>query len=345
MTSSPVRASIVIEQFWAKKVGSVAQGLDALKTELANISCWPSQVLVSSASEVKLLQNPLIDQFCRRIVQNNHCDLVFVSAACTSLHAAILDFETSQADNCLVIILELDQALQQGCLNALGVGNEINQDGLTVINCVGYCVLRRKIPQHQDIVIAQCDIFSQPKQMSGIQILLNQLSPYIAKSSHNSLCVSFDICSVWGKKLAKALRNRLQGQPHQLQHWLASVESDHQHYLSLKPLLELQLYRDKLQQHDLLIFTLGGGGRIGCLKISVGQTAESNIAVSSCSDFNLVNQQTSYQNSLLVKQYSKEAYHAIVKATLKYPQLQYRGINNHYFRWHQDVNNLSGASQ
>jgi hypothetical protein len=244
----------------------------------------------------------------------------------------------------LVILLELDQDIQQACLNALGVGNEAGQDGLTVKNCIGYCLLQKKIPQDTDITISKCDVFSQPKGMSGIQKLLNQLTHYINQSSNDCLFVSFDICSKWGKTLIKALKSRLKDNQ-DISHWLTSIEDDNQHYLSLKPLLELQLYQHKLANQDLQILTLGGGGRIGCLKLTSGLNKTTHISKSSFDEFNLTADEAIYLQSIKVKKHSIQAYHEIIKATLKYPQSQYRGINNHYFRWHQNLSQGSGVNQ
>lgn len=323
---------MVLSQCWAEKVDSVTHGLTQLHAKLAELTEKPKQVIFVSAGEVKPLLNPDILAFCEDICRNFQCRADFISAACTSLHASIFHFNNSNLNNCLVILLELDHQLQQGCLNALGVGDAEGQDGLTVNDCIGFCFLEKRVAREQDIVIEQCQIFSQPSGIPGMPKLLNQLITHIENVQSDGLFVSFDISSVWGVKLKAALKNRL-NKLERPTYWLSSIETDHRHYLSLKPILELNNYRRQLSKKPITFLTLGGGGRVGSLKLSINTRNKSQIDDASFNEFCLATDQAIYQQSLQVKPYSIQAYHAIVKATLKYPQHQYRGINNHYFRW------------
>ena len=333
---------MILSQCWAEKVDSVSHGLTQLQAKLDELSEKPKQVIFVSAGEIKPLLNPDILAFCENISHNFQCRADFISAACTSLHASIFHFNNSNSNNCLVILLELDQTLQQGCLNALGVGDSDGQDGLTVNDCVGFCLLEKRVARDQDIVIEQCQIFSQPSGISGMSKLLNQLMVHIENVQSEGLFVSFDINSVWGEKLKSALKSRLNklAKP---TYWLSSIETDQRHYLSLKPILELNNYRHQLRKKPLTILTLGGGGRVGSLKLSINTRNKSHIDDASFNEFCLTTDQAIYQQSLKVKPYSIQAYHAIVKATLKYPQHQYRGINNHYFRWPLNLITQSGV--
>lgn len=323
---------MILSQYWAEKVDSVNHGLALLRTKLSELTKKPNQVIFVSAGEIKPLLNPDILTFCEDISHNFECKADFISAACTSLHASIFHFNNSKSHNCLVILLELDQALQQGCLNALGVGDSEDQDGLIVNDCIGFCFLEKRVALNQDIVIEQCQIFSQPSGIPGMPKLLNQLIAHIENAQSQGFFVSFDINSLWGKKLKSALKSRLKklAKP---TYWLSSIETDQRHYLSLKPILELNNYRNQLSKKPLTLLTLGGGGRVGSLKLSINTHNKSQIDDASFNEFCLTTDHAIYQQSLQVKPYSIEAYHAIVKTTLKYPQHQYRGINNHYFRW------------
>ncbi|PAJ74541.1 hypothetical protein CJF42_09980 [Pseudoalteromonas sp. NBT06-2] len=333
---------MILSQFWAEKVDSVTHGLTQLHEKLATLTEKPEQVIFVSAGEVKPLLNPDILAFCEDITRNFQCKTDFISAACTSLHASIFHFNSSLSNNCLVILLELDQKLQQGCLNALGVGNSENQDGLTVNDCIGFCFLEKRAALIQEIVIEQCQIFSQPTGIPGMPKLLNQLVTHIENVQSDGFFVSFDISSVWGGKLKAALKNRLK-KSEKTTCWLSSIETDHRHYLSLKPILELNNYRHQLNKKPLTLFTLGGGGRVGSLRLSINTCNKSQIDDASFNEFCLTTDRALYQQSINVKPHSLQAYHAIVKATLKYPQLQYRGINNHYFRWPLNSINQAGV--
>ncbi len=343
--------AVVIKDYWADTADSVAQGLARLNAVLAELDHLPQDIVIVSAGEVKLLLNPLVSVFCQQLAEKASCSLNFISAACTSFHAAVLDFNQSDSTERLVITLELDQALQQGCLNSLGIGNDPEQDGLSVINCSGFCLLSKETPDQQSLIIEDCTILSQPIGMMGTQMLLKQLGDQLKQLPVKSQPISFDICSLWGKKLLKGLSSRLCD----LQtpdYWLPSIEHDQQHYLSLKPLLELQQHQQYLHQGNLFMMTLGGGGRIGCLRLSRGMTNIQMNATSSVSEHNLTDDLKEYDQAL--GNDVKSDYYQGVKNTLKYPRHQYRGINNHYFRWsleplisnqHIAINTKSGANR
>lgn len=338
MNNSPHKTSLVIESLWARQVLSVSHGLAQLEAQLSQLTQLPEHILLISAGEVKPLLNDKIRQFVQGLMQKG-CQLKFVSAACTSFHAAVFEASQAQEQDCLVIALELDQSLQQACLNSLGVGNEVKQNGLTVLNCVGLCVLRKKLAQPSDTIIMQCDILSQPLGISGTQKLLLMFERYMKHLPDTTQPVSFAINSEWGKKLELALKDRLTG-PFAMSEWLASAEQGQQHFLSLKPLFELQGYQTALVKGPLLLLTLGGGGRLGCLLISRGQKAKQAFNQASLSEFCIKADQSAYQAALHSKAECQASYYQQVKHTLKYPQSQYRGINNHYFRWSQATNEL-----
>jgi len=338
MSLNQANNSLVIESLWARQVLSVRHGLAELETRLNQFSDLPEQVLLISAGEVKPLLNESIRLFVQNLKQKG-CQLRFVSAACTSFHAAVFEASQGESDDCLVLALELDQSLQQGCLNSLGVGDNAEKDGLTVLNCIGLCVLRKRQAQASDLIIMQCDILSQPFGISGTQKLLMMFERYIKQLPETTQLVSFAINSLWGKKLELALSQRLKG-PFAMSQWLESAEQGQQHFLSIKPLFELQAYQAALIKGPLLLLTLGGGGRLGCLLISRGQEAKHALNLASLNEFSLLADQKAYQAALLAKNDSQASYYQQVKNTLKYPQSQYRGINNHYFRWSQSADDL-----
>lgn len=336
-----VVSQIVLDKFWAQRVDSVQQGLTQLRTQLDAIDVIPQHIILASAGEVKPLLNCEIASFCQSISDNHQGEIDFISAACTSLHASILHFNQIQATSCLVLLLELDEPIQQGCLDSLGIGvfgspteNQHNSpDGLIVKNSVGFCFLRKKIPTSHEFVISHCHIFSQPNGISGMQKLLKLFVPYLKQSStYNSKIVAFDISSIWSIKLKTALDHRLKKAAQNVS-WLASYETDHNHYLSLKPIFELQDYQQQLKKHTLSLLTLGGGGRVGYLAISTQHRQASQIDVASCYDCNLTHDTAAFKRSICIGNDSISDYHAMVKENLKYPKSQFRGINNHYFRW------------
>lgn len=339
--------AIVLKQYWASTVETVAEGLKLLNQQLQQLEQLPQDIVIISAGEVKPLLNPMIQQFCLQLEQQSRSQVHFISAACTSLHGAVLDFaHHDDITERLIITLELDQLLQQGCLNALGIGIEPEQDGLKVINGVGLCLLSKEKPCADSLVIEDCVILSQPKGMTGIQKLIGLTCEYLNQLPPKCRAVSFDICSLWGKKLIKGLDTRLNSTLTS-DNWLPSVEQHNHHYLSLKPTLELQRYEAHLAIGNLLLMTLGGGGRIGCLRISRGITDIRMQQEASFSEHSLADDVNSYHMAVSIQDDCVDTYYQGVKNTLKYPQSCYRGMNNHYFRWtKENLNkNNTGASQ
>ncbi len=324
---------LVIRHHFSQQVSNNAEAVSVLSQQLQAFSSLPDDIVIISAGEVKPLTDPLVSEFVDSL--KSSASVSFISAACVSFHAAILDFyrrsEMNEVQEQLIISLEIDKGVQQGCLNSLGIGNEADQDGLDVHAGVGLLWLSRTF-QPGDTSISGCQIVSQPKGMSGISIVINQLSKAFAVLPDTVKPVSFDICSNWGKKLLKGLDARLPAH-RKSEHWLSSLEPDEAHFLTLKLVMELDHYLSESEQSDLFIMTLGGGGRIGLLTVSNQQINNPTIDESSFSEFELEQDLQGYRHALAEKQHDIAAYYEQVKQTLKYPQAEYRGVNNHYFVW------------
>lgn len=327
-------APLIISQYWASDAGNPDMAIAELKLRLCGQNELPSHVTLISAGEVCVFLDPLVIEFHQWL--SDQCEVTFISAACTSFHAGILDFYHSDLSATVVISLELNKSFQQGCLNSLGIGNDSEQDGLDVVPSIGFIALKRSLgdcrPAPHELVVEQCEVFSQQAGMNGTLELIRQLYQELADLPEHVLPVSFDISSNWGKSLLLGLDNRLAAN-HRPIDWLSSIESCQRHYLSLKPLFELQLYSQKLKQNSLLLFTLGGGGRVGMLQL--GRNAEGSIVLPDASfeHQSLANDIDSYKLALSLYQNDKSAYYQQIRATLKYPRSRYRGKKNHYFKW------------
>lgn len=352
-------AALVISQYWAGDATNPGLAISELKRRLAALDKLPSHVTLVSAGEVGVLLDPLVIEFHQWL--NKQCQVTFISAACTSLHAGILDFYHSDLAATLVISLELDKSFQQGCLNSLGIGNDSEQDGLDVVPGVGFIALYRsqagKQPAPNELVVEQCQLFSQQGGITGTQQLIHQLYQALKDLPEDVLPVSFDICSNWGKSLLLGLNSRLATHRRPVD-WLSSIETCQRHYLSLKPLFELLLYKEKLKQNSLLLFTLGGGGRVGMLQLATyvnnkankkaDSKAAANVAANAAAPGKLP--EASFEHQSLVKDIDgyklamsllrddKSAYYQQIRATLKYPHSRYRGKDNHYFKWQIGLN-------
>ena len=328
--SSPV----IISQYWSGDATNADIAIIELKFRLNALGGLPSHVTVVSAGEVCVLLDPMVFEFYQWL--SDHCHVTFISAACTSLHAGILDFYHSDLDATLVISLELDKSFQQSCLNSLGIGNDSEQKGLDVIPGVGFMALKRSVVGKQiaphELVVEQCQLLSQQPGMTGTPLLIRQLYQELEYLPAHVLPVSFDICSHWAKSLFRGLDNLLTVNQRTV-NWLSSIENCQRHYLSLKPLFELQLYRQKLKKHSLLLFTLGGGGRVGMLQLGKNISAPIKLPNASFEHQSLMNDVEGYELALSLIQTDKSAYYQQIRATLKYPHSRYRGKDNHYFKW------------
>ena len=321
--------SLVIRNYWASNAENSFTAIEELKQKLTQLNSIPAIVTLVSAGEVNPLLEPVVMEFYFWLKKQT--SIQFISAACVSLHGALLEFSNSKRENGLIIILELSQDIQQACLNSLGVGIEPEQDGLTVVAGVGCVQVSRKY-LNGDLVVKDCQIFSQPLGLSGISFVINQLTEYLSGVESDVIPVSFNIQSCWGKKLLKGLTSKPQISQ-AIQSWLPSFEESGLHYLSLKPLHELIKYKSKLDTHSLLIITLGGGGRVGCLHLSGDKTSTSNLTKASFNRYSLDDDLDSYRQAAKLKVNNHDEFYQQIRTTLKYPRAQYRGIHNHYFQW------------
>lgn len=322
-------STTVINRFWVAKAEDTESALCELKDQLNSLERFPSIITLVSAGEVKPLLEPLVKEFCEWL--GGKTKLQFISAACVSIHGALLDFYHSGRKTGLIISLELDKSIQQACLDSLGIGIKPEQDGLDVVCGVGFVELSRQ--QSADgIIVQDCQIISQPSGLSGITKLIMRLADYLNQREDDVIPVSFDINSLWGKKLFKGLHHKLEASS-QKRHWLPSLEVDGKHYLSLKPLYELYKYQEKFKKNRLLIFTLGGGGRVGWLLLSKKNGVGHDFPAASCENHSLSDDLSEYKKALELERSNSEAFYQKIRTILKYPRSRNRGVHNHYFKW------------
>jgi hypothetical protein len=183
------------------------------------------------------------------------------------------------------------------------------------------------------LAIENCQILSQKAGMTGTPGLIKELHEVIGNLDDNTRPVCFNISSQWGKCLLRGLHNRLGDDQTS---WLPSAEQCGHHYLSLKPLFELQLYRDELKHNKLLLLTLGGGGRVGVLQLGQNAGADIVLPQASYETHCLQTDINGYSVALALRLDDKSAFYQQMRITLKYPRSRYRGRANHYFKWSMD---------
>lgn len=324
-----IRRSWFLQPTNSEALSSTAM-LQALDRELAswkNEMDLPSFWYLTSAAEVNVLLDDSLQSWLSQRTQTD-LQLDFIASACTSWHAAILNFASSEQQDVLVLQLELNQHRQQDCLDSLGIGIQPEQDGLSVVTGVAVSWLSKVATPHDEAKILECDLLSQPSGLDGLLQLIRLVRRRLITAPDTPV-VSFDIHSRWGKQLLK-------GFSQQVRHWLTSIESDQQHFLSIKPLREMHTYLLSQQHREIWILTLGGGGRIGCLRL----TSESNHPQGFIpravhrQRLTLDASLRQFQAALAVKEHSTDAFYAMVRSAMSYPQKRFRGHHNQVFHWH-----------
>jgi len=304
------------------------QALRSYLVQLSKTSPLPQLIYLISAGEANVLLDTQVKDFAVDLEKDNF-KLKFVGSACTSFHAAILDFSTSTETEALVLHLELNKERQQDCLDALGIGMGFDQDGLDVVTGVAVNWISKTKSEADFCQISQCDILSQPLSLKGMPSLIFNLRKLI-NHDQNAKVVSFSIRSKWGQQLLKGIPDA------NVKEWLPSLEPCGKHYLSIKPIREMHHYLTDAFKDNLWILTLGGGGRVGCLKIS---KTNSDSHAFSCNEINikklcLYSAYCQFTAALQVRQHSQDTFYPMVRNAMSYPSKKYRGTKNQLFYWH-----------
>ncbi|WP_226647814.1 hypothetical protein [Microbulbifer variabilis] len=318
-----------IRSLWVDHQGETEQLLQSLEEYLSGLTHLPGLVYIVSAGEANvLLERPAIE-FLAQLEEAGH-NIQFVGSACTSFHAALLSYSKRQEEDALIINLELGKERQQECLDALGIGVKAGQDGLDVITGVAVCWLSKHYHAESVCQISSCDILSQAPTLSGAHELVQSLKKIMTTDfSHSCRIVSFDIQSRWAKGLLKGFSREEKSQ------WLPSSELDGQHYLSIKPIVEINKYCLESEVENLWIITLGGGGRAGCLRVHRTPRMEGQL-LSRLVHTETLSLEEAYANFTAAQNIEGahgQDYLPHVRGAMIYPQKKYRGRHNQIFHW------------
>lgn len=231
----------------------------------------PDLVVVTSSAELYLVSGPEGGDFLE-FVRSKFAGaaLHFSSQACLGLYAGMLDFYASSHRSMLILLLESPADYPQYCLDAVGAG--AGGDELSARDACGFAFFEKRHRDElkdDDLLVESCSIFTQAAGLTGTTNLVREIAATMrAFQGRGSLkTVSFAIHSRWSNQILKAFARRL---PAALgpETWLDSSEPERAHFLSLKPILELNRYQDRLEEAFLFIPTLGAAGRFGSLLVS-----------------------------------------------------------------------------
>lgn len=234
-------------------------------------SSFPDSIVLSSSSELFLFVNLDAASFLNSIKELfPDIPIRYISQACLGFYAALLDFHASSAKHSLIFLLESPVAYQQYCLNAIGVGFQ----GLGFNAQEGCAVLRVEKVQSNDLkpgmlAINACRIFSQSKKINGVAELVKKAVRYLSmiQAQIPSKFVTFELFSPWSAQMIKGFDQWLPKE-YEPACWLQGCETESKHYLTMKPLIELDQYEDELNNNGLILMTLGAGGRLGVIQVS-----------------------------------------------------------------------------
>jgi len=236
-------------------------------------SVQPELVLYGSSGEYEMLTQPEISQWSTDTLNKyRHAEHAFVSMACTSLMAAIQEFKKSTAKTGLVFILETPASYLQVLLNhALG-----EEQGKIIVNeCVGRVVLKKVTADEvlpDDLIVRACSIFAKPKGIMSDAMLINKLGNWLRAQTppeRPADFVSFRVQSEWSDQLLMGFDKWVRSSAN-LANVLPSLEPDENHWLAVKPLFEILHYSKEFKQRDVVVSTLGGGGRLGAMLLQTG---------------------------------------------------------------------------
>ena len=191
----------------------------------------------------------------------------FVSLACASWFAAILEFERSPCRYAELWVIETPSAFIQERLDCAGLGS--GGADLSVRPGIARMVLQKCQAAPGDIVLDACALFAKPQGLRGTEQLIKRYGTWLAEclgdDSHANW-VSFAIATNWSDQVFSGLL-----------HWfpqimerltlLPSMETDLVHLMAMKPLYELHRECGKSNFSSLIITTLAAGGRIGCVLV------------------------------------------------------------------------------
>ncbi|WP_340617571.1 hypothetical protein [Xenorhabdus entomophaga] len=236
-----------------------APGEDAIDPEL---------FLFCSSGEQGILQQRKVSEWMNKgSRQQLRPQCAFVSMACASWYAAILEFERSPFHTAELWVLETSSSFVQERLDSAGLGK--GGEGLQAKPGIARMVVHKCQPQEGDIVLSACSLFAKPPGLRGTELLVRRYGEWLDVNStaHQSAdWVSFSIATGWSAQLWAGLfcwfpevMSRLKQRP--------SMETDVCHLLAMKPMHELHRELRHPLAHPLIITTLAAGGRVGCIVV------------------------------------------------------------------------------
>ncbi|CQJ56178.1 Uncharacterised protein [Yersinia intermedia] len=272
-------------------------------------------ILFCSSGELAVMQQEDISAWAYRQAHHQQSPRrAFVSLACASWYAALLEFERSPYRHAELWVIETSASFIQERLDCAGLGN--GGAGLSVQPGIARMVLQKCRAEPGDNVLEACALFAKPAGLRGTEQLIKRYGHWLAEGLGDEPCadwVSFAIATDWSTQLLAGLSHWFPQMMDRLA-LLPSMETDIIHLMAMKPLYELHRELAQTRVRPLFITTLAAGGRIGCILV---RAAESRLPTA--------------QQPKEVQAVTVSARKTVAGTPPDYCDPQYRYVDNQYF--------------
>ncbi len=225
------------------------------------------EYIVTSSAEIGIVDTPRAQQVISDCAPKGYtAEIPLVSIGCAGLFAAVMKFAAGPARTARILALETPSDFVQSTLDCaqLGAGG----DGF-VAQDVAYVLDLQKFPEGALARIEHCEIMSRPSCFAGTSKLARN---FLARLEElDSICpdariVTFENVSGYARRLMQAVKADVSF-PEQRQ-FLETVEQDERHFMTVRPLLDLQKQMAEDSLRPLIVTCLGAGGRIGMFAVT-----------------------------------------------------------------------------
>lgn len=311
---------------------------------LSSLQRRPDAVYLSSSSEVACMIEPYIAKAVIDVLE------VFpkakaraVSQGCLGIFSTALELHRDpDVRSVFVMFIEAPAALIQSGLDAAGVGMSEGQKGLEITPSIGCFWLTKKDEADiisSDIIIDRSEIFSFGTRLASMAKTFSHIVDSIAETQeHTALkVVDFKVSAPWSEKLFSSIVTIAERKAVPIQ-WLPSSEQSSHHYMTMKQLHEIAMYKTEIEQQPLLFLGIGLGGRVGLMRVVSGlHYRKADICDADFEHFPF--EEYLYNSRAIVDRGGPDFHHNMIEYTMCLSE-KYRGRKNLYFLWDIDVNVL-----
>ncbi|MFE8073094.1 hypothetical protein QQM79_18690 [Marinobacteraceae bacterium S3BR75-40.1] len=319
-----------------------------LQQQLVASRYRPEILYYCSSSEVYCWHDPLTRHLGNEL-RKAYPDIPhrLVAQGCLSFFGLILDFCNHEAASEALVVVSEPENLTQHLMDCIGIGRTNGPDSLIHSPALGAVRLRKEsVPtmDGQGVYIASCELLSKRQGVSATVGLVERLVDSLVRMNATSPkpVVSFQTQSSFSTHLLDLANHKLAHAQASI-HWLDSIDAGDWHYMSMKPLLELQRYHHTLQEGELAIAVLGVGGRFGILDVRPANRALPWRDVTVHQE--TASFRTGYNESFEVLNAAASQQVHLARRHLKCTTPGADCPDNHYYRWDFDEAPLAAPVQ